>query len=95
MDRAMESRVEALFGVSQSQQFCLESELEVESVKFCQLQLWPRVTEYESSTDNDFGRMVMHHQKYRKIGRKGEKQCRNKVEVSFSDKISYDKLYLG
>ena len=32
----------------------MELESELESVKFCQFQLWPKVAGYHSSTDNDF-----------------------------------------
>ena len=38
----------------------MESESELESVKFCRLRLRHGVAGYQPSTDNDFGRTVMH-----------------------------------
>ena len=51
--------VEAGVGVGRSRPFCLESESELESVKFCRLRLRPGVAGYQPSTVNDFGRTVM------------------------------------
>ena len=51
--------VEAGVGVGRSRPFCLESESELESVKFCRLRLRPGVAGYDPSTGNDFGRTVM------------------------------------
>ena len=43
-------------GVGRSRPSCLESELELESVKFSRLRLWLEVAGYDygTSTDNDF-----------------------------------------
>ena len=51
-------RVGTAVGVSLSRQFWLESELE--SAKIGRLRLWLRVTDYHLSSDDDFGRMVIH-----------------------------------
>ena len=50
--------------------FCLESELE--SVKFCRLRLRAGFAAYQPSTDNDFGRTVMHRSE--NIERQEEKE---------------------
>ena len=47
-------------GVGRSRSFRLESESELESVKFYRLRLRPGVARYQPSTDNDFGRTVLH-----------------------------------
>ena len=47
-------------GVGQGRPFCLESESELEPIKFCRFRLRPEVAGYQPSTDNDFGRTVMH-----------------------------------
>ena len=46
--------VETGVGVDRSRPFCLESESELESVKFRRLRLRPGVAGYQPSTDNDF-----------------------------------------
>ena len=51
--------VEAGVGVARSRPFCLESESELESVKLCRLRLRPGVAGYQTSADNDFGRMFI------------------------------------
>ena len=45
--------------MGRSRPFCLESELELESVKFCRLRLRPGVAGYQPTADNDFRRTVM------------------------------------
>ena len=55
--------VEAGVGVGRSRPFRLESESELESIKFCRLRLWPGVARYQPSTGNDFGQTVMHRPK--------------------------------
>ena len=52
--------VEAGVGVGRSRPFCLESESELESVKFRRLRLRLGVAGHQPSTDNGFGRTVMH-----------------------------------
>ena len=59
-DRGSGVAVEDGVGVGRSRPFCLESELELESIKFCRLRLRHGVAGYQPSTDNDFGRTVMH-----------------------------------
>ena len=46
-------------GVGRSRPLSLESESELESVKFCRLRLRPGVAGYHPSTDNDLGRTDM------------------------------------
>ena len=46
-------RVETRAGVGQSLPCWVESEAELESVKFCQLRHWPRVARYHTSTDHE------------------------------------------
>ena len=64
--------VEAGVGVSQSRPFCLESESDLESVKFCRLRLRPVVAGYQLSTTNDFGQTVMRRPE--NIERRDEKE---------------------
>ena len=85
--------VEPGVGVSRSRPFCLESETELESVKFCRLRLRPGVGECQPSTDNDFVRTVMHRPENIETQKKEEWQCENKVEASLCDTISSDKGY--
>ena len=58
MGRGVE--VEAGVGIGRSRPFCLESESDLESVKFRRLRLRSGVAEHHSSTGNDFGRMFVH-----------------------------------
>ena len=52
--------VETGVGVGRSRQFWPESEWEQESVKLDRLRLRPGVASYHPSTDDDFGRTVIH-----------------------------------
>ena len=46
-------------GVGRSRPLCLESESELQSVKFCRLRLQPGVAGYQPLTDDDFGPAVI------------------------------------
>ena len=59
-------------GVGRSRLFWPESESELESVKFGRHRLWPGVAVYHPSTDDDFGRAVIHP--YENIERQEEKE---------------------
>ena len=64
--------VEAGVGIGRSRLFWLESESELESVKFGRLRLRPGVAGWHSAADDDFVRMAMHTPE--NIERWGEKE---------------------
>ena len=65
--------VEAGVGIGRSRPFRLESESELESVKFCRLLLRPGLAGYDPSTGNDFGQMVIIRIRLENIERQEEK----------------------
>ena len=62
--------VEAAVGLVRSRPFFLESESELEPVKFCRLRLRSGVAGYQPLTDNDSGRTVIHRPENIDRGRK-------------------------
>ena len=60
LDQCCGVGVETGVGVARSRPFWLESESELEWVKFYRIRLRPGVAGYRPSTDDDFGRTVMH-----------------------------------